>query len=296
MKKVISTVLALGMAISLAACGGSSDSAATSAASEAASSAVSEAAEAASSAASEAAEAASSAASSAAEEDAEMVLVEEGKLHMATNAAFPPYEMTTDDGGFEGIDVEIATAIAEKLGLELVVDNMDFSSVITSVQGGKSDIAMAGMTVNEERKQNVDFTDTYANAVQVIIVKEDSDIASVEDLDGKMIGVQQGTTGHIYCEDDHGADHVTAYDTGATAIQALMSGKVDCVVIDSEPAKAYVAENEGLKILDTEYANEEYAIGIGKENAGLYNAVNGALKELIDDGTVQSIVDKYITE
>ena len=225
-----------------------------------------------------------------------MVLVEDGVLHMATNAAFPPYEMTTDDGGFEGIDVEIATAIAEKLGLELVVDNMDFSSVITAVQGGKSDIAMAGMTVNEERKQNVDFTDTYANAVQVIIVTEDSDIATVDDLDGKMIGVQQGTTGHIYCEDDYGADNVTAYDTGATATQALLTGKVDCVVIDSEPAKAYVAENEGLKILDTEYANEDYAIGIGKENAGLYNAVNDALNELIDDGTVQSIVDKYITE
>ena len=283
------------MAISLAACGGSSDSAATSAASSAAaSSAASEAAEAASSAASEASEAASSAASET--EDAEMVLVEDGVLHMATNAAFPPYEMTTDDGGFEGIDVEIATAIAEKLGLELVVDNMDFSSVITAVQGGKSDIAMAGMTVNEERKQNVDFTDTYANAVQVIIVTEDSDIAAVEDLDGKMIGVQQGTTGQFYCEDDYGADNVTAYENGATATQALLSGKVDAVVIDSEPAKAYVAENEGLKILDTEYANEDYAIGIGKENAGLYNAVNDALKELIDDGTVQSIVDKYITE
>ncbi len=292
MKKVISTVLALGMALSLAACGGSSDSAATSAASSAASAA----SEAAVSETAESAAAESTAADSAEAADADMVLVEEGKLHMATNAAFPPYEMTTDDGGFEGIDIEVATAIAEKLGLELVVDNMDFSSVITAVQGGKSDIAMAGMTVNEERKQNVDFTDTYANAVQVIIVTEDSDIATVDDLDGKMIGVQQGTTGHIYCEDDYGADHVTAYDTGATATQALLTGKVDAVVIDSEPAKAYVAENDGLKILDTEYANEEYAIGIGKENAGLYNAVNDALKELIDDGTVQSIVDKYITE
>ncbi|MBQ9321140.1 MAG: amino acid ABC transporter substrate-binding protein [Eubacterium sp.] len=280
------------MALSLAACGGSSDSAATSAASSAASAA----SEAAISETAESAAAESTAADSAEAADADMVLVEEGKLHMATNAAFPPYEMTTDDGGFEGIDVEVATAIAEKLGLELVVDNMDFSSVITAVQGGKSDIAMAGMTVNEERKQNVDFTDTYANAVQVIIVTEDSDIATVDDLDGKMIGVQQGTTGHIYCEDDYGADNVTAYDTGATATQALLTGKVDAVVIDSEPAKAYVAENDGLKILDTEYANEEYAIGIGKENAGLYNAVNDALKELIDDGTVQSIVDKYITE
>ena len=292
MKKVISTVLALGMALSLAACGGSSDSAATSAASSAASAA----SEAAVSETAESAAAESTAADSAEAADADMVLVEEGKLHMATNAAFPPYEMTTDDGGFEGIDVEVATAIAEKLGLELVVDDMDFDGVITAVQGGKADIAMAGMTVSEERKQNVDFTDPYANAVQVIVVPEDSDIADVDGLEGKVIGCQRGTTGQIYCEDDFGSDNVIPYDNGATAVQALVSGKVDCVVIDNEPAKAYVAANEGLKILDSEYANEDYAIGIGKENAGLYTAVNDALNELIEDGTVQGIIDKYITE
>ena len=191
--------------------------------------------------------------------------------------------------------------IAEKLGLELVVDDMEFGSVITSVQSGKADIAMAGLTVTEERKQNVDFTASYATGVQVIIVPEDSDIKTVDDLaNDKMIGVQDGTTGYIYCSADvadggYGEDHVTSYPNGAMAIEALKGGKVDAVVIDNEPAKAFVAANEGLKILDTEYIVENYAIGISKDNPGLRDAVDKALQELIADGSVQKIVDKYIT-
>ena len=225
---------------------------------------------------------------------AEVTTVETGKLHMATNAAFPPYEMVADDGSFEGIDVEIAGKIAEKLGLELVVDDMDFGSVITSVQSGKSDIAMAGLTVTEDRKQNVDFSDTYATGVQVVIVPEDSEIATIDDLQGKLIGCQESTTGYIYCSDDYGEDMVTAFPNGANAVQALLSGKVDAVVIDSQPAQEFVAQNEGLKILDTEYVTEDYAIGVSKDNTALRDAVNNALKELIDDGTVQSVLDKYI--
>ena len=228
-------------------------------------------------------------------EEAGVTTVEEGELHMATNAAFPPYEMTDDAGGFEGIDVEIATAIAEKLGLELVVDDMDFSSVIAAVQSGKADIVMAGLTVNEERKKNIDFTDSYATGVQVIIVPEGSEIQSVDDLSSDiLIGCQEATTGYIYCSDDYGEDAVVAYTNGATAIQALLAGKVDCIVIDSEPAKQFVAANEGLSILDTEYVTEDYAIGISKENNALLDAVNGALNELIEDGTVQTIIEKYI--
>ena len=227
---------------------------------------------------------------------ADVTTVEDGELHMATNAAFPPYEMTDDAGGFEGIDVEIATAIAEKLGLELVVDDMDFASVIAAVQSGKADMAMAGLTVNEERKKNIDFTDSYATGVQVIIVPEGSEIKSVDDLSSDiLIGCQEATTGYIYCSDDYGEDAVVAYTNGATAIQALLSGKVDCIVIDSEPAKQFVEANEGLTILDTEYVTEDYAIGISKENTALLDAVNGALNELIEDGTVQEIIDKYIT-
>lgn len=226
--------------------------------------------------------------------------VEAGKLHMATNAAFPPYEMTDDSGGFEGIDVEIAEKIAAKLGLKLVVDDMDFSSVLTSVQGGKADIAMAGLTVTPDRQKNVDFTDSYATGVQVVIVPEDSDIKTIDDLaKDKMIGTQEGTTGFIYCSDTpenggFGEDHVIAYTNGATAIQALLAGKVNAVVIDSQPAKEFVAANDGLKILETEFVSEDYAIGVSKDNPELLEAVNNALKELIEDGTVQEILDKYI--
>lgn len=232
--------------------------------------------------------------------DAAFTTVEAGKLHMATNASFPPYESVKDDGTFEGIDIEIAGLIAEKLGLELVVDDMDFTSVVTSVQTGKEDIAMAGLTVNPDREKNVDFTDSYATGIQVIIVTEGSDIATVDDLDGKMIGTQESTTGYTYCSDTpenggYGEDHVVAYANGATAVQALLAGKVDCVVIDNEPAKAYVAANPGLKILETEFAVEDYAIGVSKENSALREAVNGALKELIADGSVKAVIDKYIS-
>ncbi len=225
--------------------------------------------------------------------------IEDGVLHMATNAAFPPYEMISDDDGYEGIDVEIATLIAEKLGMTLVVDDMEFSSVIAAVQTGKSDIAMAGLTVKPDRLEQIDFTDTYATGVQVVIVKEDSEIATVDDLEGHMIGTQEATTGYLYCSDapengGYGEDAVIAYTNGATAVQALIDGKVDCVVIDNEPAKAYVAANEGLKILDTEFTTEDYAVGISKDNTALKDAVNAALQELIADGSVQAIIDKYI--
>ena len=297
MKKYAAILLAGMMALSLAACGGSSSAnSAKEDAAPAEAEAVTEEAEA------EAGEAVTTEAA-AAETAAEITTVSEGELHMATNAAFPPYEMTSDGegyDGYEGIDVEVAAKIAEKLGLKLVIDDMEFGSVITSVQSGKADMAMAGLTVTEERKQNVDFTDSYATGVQVVIVPEDSDIATVDDLaNDKMIGCQDGTTGYIYCSDTvenggYGEDHVTSYTNGAMAIEALKAGKVDAVVIDNEPAKQFVAVNEGLKILDTEYIVENYAIGISKDNPALCAAVNNALNELIADGTVQQIVDKYI--
>ena len=217
----------------------------------------------------------------------------DGKLTMSTNAQFPPYEMTTDDGGFEGIDVEIATAIAEKLGLELDILDMDFDSALLAVQQGKSDIVMAGVTVNEDRLLVMDFTDSYATGVQVVIVKEGSDV-TMDNMGEGLIGTQRGTTGNIYCTDDYGEEHVVAYDDGFTAVQALVNGQVDCVVIDNAPAQEFVKNNAGLAILDTEYANEDYAIGVNKGNTALLDAINGALEELIADGTVQSIIDKYI--
>ncbi len=287
-KKIIAVLVAAGMVVSLAACGGSQTATGTA---ESAAETVESAAETAESTAAEATE---SVAEAAASEDAELVTVTEGKLTMSTNAAFPPYEMTTDSGDLEGIDIEVAGAIAKKLGLELQVDDMDFDAALLAAQQGKSDIVMAGVSVTEERQKVMEFSDSYATGVQVIIVKEDSEIASVEDLEGKMIGTQRGTTGNIYCTDDYGEDHITTYDNGLTAVQALMNGQVDCVVIDQEPAKAFVAANQGLKILETEYVSEDYAIGMAKGNTALQSAVNKALAELQEDGTVQSIVDKYI--
>lgn len=216
------------------------------------------------------------------------------ELRMGTNATFPPYEYYEGEE-IVGIDAEIAAKIAEKLGKTLVIEDMEFGSIITAVQGGKIDMGMAGMTVDEERLQSVNFTTSYATGHQVIIVKEDSPIAGPDDLAEKKIGVQESTTGDIYCTDDYGDEWVERYNKGTEAVLALTQDKVDAVVIDREPAKAFVAENPGLKILDTEYAVEDYAIAVSKKNDKLLEEINTALEELIADGTVQSILDKYIT-
>lgn len=279
MKKALSLMTAAALVLSLAACGSTASSAASS---EAASSDAASSETASSEAASET-------------ETAELSTVEQGKLIMSTNAAFPPYEMTTDSGEFEGIDIETAQAIADKLGLELQIDDMDFDAALLAVQQGKSDMVMAGVTVTDERQNVMDFTDSYATGIQSIIVKEDSDIASVDDLAGKKIGTQRGTTGYLYCSDDFGDENVVAYDDGLTAVQMLNNGQVDCVVIDNAPAKEFIAANPGLKLLDTAYVEEDYAIGVGKGNTELKDAINTALEELKTDGTLQAIVDKYIT-
>ena len=261
MKKIIAMMMALAMVLALAACG---NNAATSG------------------------------------EASPYTTANAGKLTMATNAAFPPYEYV-EGGAIVGIDAEIAGAIAAKLGLELQIDDMEFDSIIEAVKGGKADIGLAGMTVTDERKEAVDFTATYATGVQVVIVTEDSAITSVDDLFAEgantTIGVQRNTTGDLYTTwdiEDEGLGKVDRYSKGADAVQALKTGKVDCVVIDNEPAKAFVNAIEGLKILDTEYAVEDYAGAMNKANPELYQAVNAALEELIADGTVQAIVEKYI--
>ncbi|MBR4726433.1 MAG: transporter substrate-binding domain-containing protein [Clostridia bacterium] len=232
----------------------------------------------------------------------------DGVLVMATNASFPPYEFVGDDGAFAGIDVEIAGLIAEKLGLQLEIQDVEFGSIIGGVQSGKFDMGMAGMTVTDERLQSVNFSTTYATGVQSIIVKEGSEIASFDDFfneDGSvkdiMIGVQQDTTGDIYVSDTVenggvGEDHVTQFKTGNDAVQALVAGKVDAVIIDNEPAKSYVDSNPGLKILDTAYTEENYAICVAKTNTALLDAINAALAELTAEGKVAEIIGKYIAE
>ena len=234
-----------------------------------------------------------SAATSEAGADEGYKLVKEGTLTMATNAYFPPYEYY-DGQDIIGIDVDIAKAIADKMGLELKVEDMEFDSIITAVSTGKADLGLAGMTVTPDRQKNVDFSDSYATGIQSVIVKEDSTITKIDDLQGKKIGVQLSTTGDIYATDDFGKDSVVQYNKGNDAVMALTQGQVDAVIIDNEPAKSYVEANKGLKILDTEYATENYAACISKDNAGLTKAVNKALAELKADGTLQKIVDKYI--
>lgn len=220
---------------------------------------------------------------------------EAGKLIMATNATFPPYEYKEGET-IVGIDAEVAKLIADKLGLELEIADVEFDSIIPGVQTGKYDMGMAGMTVTPEREQSVAFSDSYATGIQSIIVKQGSAIKSVDDLSEKTkIGVQLGTTGDIYAKDDFGDEAVQEYDKGADAVQALIAGKIDCVIIDNEPAKSFVAANEGLEILKTSYAEEDYAICFKKDNTELQTKVNDALKELIADGTLQKIVNKYIT-
>lgn len=234
-------------------------------------------------------------------------------LDMATNAAFPPYEFKDDNAGFAGIDVEIAGLIADKLGMELKIHDVEFGSIIGGVQSGKYDMGMAGMTVTDERKESVNFSNTYATGIQSVIVKEDSKYASFEDFytgfdadgnpagvkDGIKIGVQQDTTGDIYSSDlpkkwGFGEENVIRYKTGAEAVMALSSGKVTAVIIDNEPAKSFVNSTKGLKILEGEYANEDYAICIAKENNELLEKINKALKELTDEGKIKDIIDKYI--
>ena len=242
---------------------------------------------------------------------------DDGKLVMATNAAFPPYEYKDDNDGYAGIDIELAQKIAEKLGLELEINDVEFGSIVGGVQSGKYDVGIAGMTVTDERLESVNFSDTYATGIQVVIVPEDSEYTSYEDFytgytknddgeevpagvkEGVKIGVQQDTTGDIYSSYDaekwgFGGDNVERYKTGADAVQALVSGKVTAVIIDNEPAKSFVAANEGLKILETSYIEEDYAIAISKDNEQLLKDVNAAIAELKADGTLQAIIDKYI--
>ena len=226
------------------------------------------------------------------------------EIRMGTNANFPPYEYheyIDDVDKIVGIDAEIADAVAEYLGYTLVIDDMDFGAIITAVQTGKIDFGMAGMTVTEERLESVNFSSTYATGIQAIIVPEGSEIASADDLfvEGKnyIIGVQESTTGDLYCTwdiEDEGLGTVERFKNGADAVQALVTGKVDCVVIDNEPAKAFIAVNEGLTILETAYAVEDYAIAIAKENTELLDKINGALAALTEDGTIPAIIAKYI--
>ena len=294
MKKKILCLVAAVCTASMTACGGSNANTETTASTTAATTAAQESKE-------ETKTETTVAEESKESEESKEKSSEGGTLIMATNAEFPPYEYhdssTTGPDGSDivGIDVEIAAAIAEKLGKTLVIEDIQFPSIIPELHSGKADIGAAGITVTEDRLFNADFSDTYATAVQSIIVTADSDITSPDDLKGKLIGVQEGTTGDIYITSDLGDDCVERYLKGVDAVQALLQGKVDAVVIDNEPAKVFVSENEGLKLLDTAYAEEEYAIAVKKGNTELLDQINAALAELKESGKLDEIIAKYIT-
>lgn len=305
MKKIASLLAAVMLlTATLAGCGNSGSGSST--AETSTSSTVSETSASESESSSEAAgdETSSEASATEAGDYGEFTTIEEGKLIMATNAQFPPYEMVADGEGFngtgfEGIDVEIASAIADKLGLELQIDDMEFDSALLAVQNNTADVMLAGLSYSEERDEVVDFTDSYATGVQVVIVKDGSDV-TMDNLGEKMIGTQRGTTGYIYASDTpenggYGEDHVLAYDNGATAVQALMNGQIDAVIIDEAPAKEFVAANEGLTILPGNWVEEQYCAAVDEGNTALQNTINTALNELMDDGTVDEIIAKYIS-
>ena len=270
-KKILKIVLVGLMAASLAACGKANETQTSNAASESASDGKDE---------------------SKSDGTAQIKTVEAGKLTLATNAEFPPYEYHDGDK-IVGIDMDIADAIAKKLGLEVQIEDIAFDSVILEVTSGKADIGLAGISATDERKQSVDFSDTYTTSKQLIIVKDDSPIKGSKDLEGKTVGVQTGTTGDILASDIKDVKP-ERYDKGMDAVQALSQGKVDAVIIDSEVAKKFVEETSGLKVLDEAFADENYAIAIKKGNKELLDSVNKALSELKSDGTIDSIIAKYI--
>lgn len=216
-------------------------------------------------------------------------------LTMATSADFPPYEFYENDE-IVGIDVEIMNAVCEKIGMTLDIQDMSFDSVIGAAQTGKADIAMSGITITEDRKAMINFTIPYTSTAQSIIVVKDGAIAKKDDLEGKKIGVQINTTGDTQVTEEFGDDSTERFQNGALAVESLKNGKIDCVVIDGEVAKALVAANEGLEIIADAYSLEEYAIAIAKDKTELLDKINGALEELIADGTIDTIMDKYIEE
>ena len=296
-KKLLALGLSLTMALSLAACGGNSGSSASGSSSNT---------DASTSQADASASTGDGSAAAGDYGDFASSLVEEGKLIMSTNAQFPPYEMVADGEGFngtgfEGIDIEIASAIADKLGLELVIDDMEFDSALLAVQNNAADVMLAGLSYSEDRDQVMDFSDSYATGIQSVIVKEGSEV-TMDNLGDYMIGTQRGTTGYLYASDTpenggYGEDHVIGYDNGATAVQELINGTIDAVIIDNAPAQEYVSANAdaGLTILDGAWVEEQYCAAVDEGNEALLGAIDTALQELIEDGTVDEIMSKYIT-
>lgn len=223
--------------------------------------------------------------------------IADGVLTVGTNAEFPPFEYVGDDGQPDGFDVALIKAIGEKLGVQVEVENMEFDSLVASI-GNKIDVAIAGMTVTEERKNSVDFSDAYYDALQYVIVPEGSEIATFDDLAGKTIGVQLGTTGDFIASDDVDGASVSQYNKAVDAVNDLINGRVDCVIIDKNPALVFEEKFAGqVKALDGAQFNfevENYAIALPKGDTALAEQINTALQEIKADGTFDKLVEEYI--
>lgn len=216
--------------------------------------------------------------------------LEEGKFIYSTSPDFPPFEYIDDDGNIVGIEPELIALICEKIGLVAEPLPMDFDGALEAAQTGKSDAIVSGVTVTEARKVIYDFTNPYTTIIQAIVSKDGA--VTMDNLGSVVIGVQRGTTGHMYVEDDY-PNNVIVYDTYSLAFQALQNGQVDCVVLDDAVGNAYIKKIAGLGIQPTTYEVEEYAFGVAKGKTALVEAINAALAELIEDGTVQALIEKY---
>ena len=220
----------------------------------------------------------------------------DGVLTVGTNAEFPPFEYVDDNGEPDGFDMALIKAVGEKLGVTVEVVNMEFASLISSI-GSKIDVAIAGMTVTDERKESVDFSDSYYEAVQYVILPEGSEIATADDLKNKAIGVQLGTTGDFIASDIEGAT-VSQYNKAVDAVNDLINGRVDCVIIDKNPALVFEGKFEGqITAVDGaqfDFEPEQYAIAMPKGDAALVEQVNKALEEIKADGTFDELVKTYI--
>ncbi|MDE6883830.1 MAG: transporter substrate-binding domain-containing protein [Lachnospiraceae bacterium] len=304
--KAAALILAMAMAVStLTACGGEKDAAPDAANTEAAGTA----AEASEENAAEDTDAAEDTAADAAEEEAAageeeagaeaagaVTTKTEGVLTFGTNAEFPPFEFVAGTGvidQYDGIDMAIAKQIAEDNGMTAAIENMEFDSLLVALQNGQIDAAIAAMTVTEERKEAVDFSVPYYTATQVMIVKEDSDIAAAADMADKKICVVQGYTGEI-CVNDMGYSY-EAFKKGTEAVLELVNGKCDVVVIDSATAQKYVDDNEGLKIVEdaSAFESEEYAVAVQKGNTALLDMINKAIEAKLADGTISDLGVQY---
>lgn len=219
------------------------------------------------------------------------------ELVMGTNATFPPFEYVGGADGNEvvGFDVDIAKAIAEKAGKKLRIEDMEFDTLLTALNAEKVDFTIAGMTITDKRKESIDFSAPYYEATQAIVVrKEDSSISGESDLTGKRISAQLGTTGNSIAKDYTDSDKIVAFNSCFEAIMELKNGKVDCMIIDEQPAQSFVKKNPDLELVSMDSDPEFYGIAVKKGNSELLEIINQTLEEMKADGSYDELISEHM--